>query len=53
MMNVARVYLRVSTNEQELTRQNSIIEDARSKGFYIAGVYGVRGPMERKCTIRR
>lgn len=38
-MNVARVYLRVSTNEQELTRQNSIIEDARSKGFYIAGVY--------------
>lgn len=38
-MNIARVYLRVSTDEQELTRQNSIIEDARSRGFYVAGVY--------------
>lgn len=38
-MNVARIYLRVSTDEQELTRQNSIIEDARKRGFYVAGVY--------------
>lgn len=38
-MNVARIYLRVSTDEQELTRQNSIIEEARTRGFYIAGVY--------------
>ena len=38
-MKVARVYLRVSTDEQDLTRQNSIIETARSAGFYIAGTY--------------
>lgn len=39
IMNIARVYLRVSTDEQELTRQNSIIDDARKRGFYIAGIY--------------
>lgn len=39
LMNIARIYLRVSTDEQELTRQNAIIEEARSRGFYIAGVY--------------
>lgn len=38
-MNIARVYLRVSTDEQELTRQNRIIEETRNRGFYIAGVY--------------
>lgn len=38
-MNVARVYLRVSTDEQELTRQNSIIDDTRKRGFYVAGIY--------------
>jgi len=27
-MQIARIYLRVSTDEQELTRQNSIIEYA-------------------------
>lgn len=38
-MQIARIYLRVSTDEQELTRQNSIIEDARGRDFYVAGVY--------------
>jgi DNA invertase Pin-like site-specific DNA recombinase len=38
-MNVARIYLRVSTNEQDLTRQNHIIESTEAAGFYIAGVY--------------
>lgn len=38
-MNIARVYLRVSTDEQDLTRQNRIIEETRNRGFYIAGVY--------------
>ncbi|HGF6439286.1 TPA: resolvase, partial [Escherichia coli] len=28
-MKIARVYLRVSTDEQDLTRQNEIIENAR------------------------
>lgn len=38
-MIVARVYLRVSTQEQKLARQDSIIDDAKAAGFYVAGVY--------------
>ena len=36
---VARVYLRVSTDEQDLTRQTEIERTARTAGYYIAGVY--------------
>jgi len=36
---VARVYLRVSTEAQDLTRQNGIEENARAAGYYISGVY--------------
>ena len=38
-MLVARVYLRVSTDTQELTRQESIVQNAKDAGYYIAGVY--------------
>lgn len=38
-MKVARIYLRVSTEEQDLTRQSSIVENARAADYYIAGVY--------------
>lgn len=38
-MHVARVYLRVSTQGQDLGRQESIIAEARDTGYYIAGVY--------------
>jgi hypothetical protein len=38
-MRVARVYLRVSTQGQDLDRQESIIAEAREAGYYIAGVY--------------
>lgn len=38
-MNVARVYMRVSTEEQDLSRQASIIQDAKAAGYYIAGIY--------------
>lgn len=38
-MNVARLYLRVSTIEQDLHRQESIAADTRAAGYYIAGVY--------------
>lgn len=38
-MKVARIYQRVSTKEQDLTRQASIEDDAKAAGFYIAGVY--------------
>ncbi len=36
---IARVYLRVSTIEQDLQRQESIVADARARGYHIAGVY--------------
>lgn len=38
-MKVARIYLRVSTDGQDLTRQAEIEATARAAGFYIAGVY--------------
>lgn len=38
-MKIARVYLRVSTQEQDLERQAQVVENARAAGFYIAGVY--------------
>ena len=38
-MKVARIYLRVSTDAQDLARQESIADSARAAGYYIAGVY--------------
>lgn len=38
-MKVARIYQRVSTVEQDLTRQAEIEHSTRAAGFYIAGVY--------------
>lgn len=38
-MKVARIYLRVSTTEQDLARQASIEASTRALGFYVAGVY--------------
>lgn len=38
-MKIARIYMRVSTLEQDLTRQASIEANTRAAGFYIAGVY--------------
>jgi DNA invertase Pin-like site-specific DNA recombinase len=39
IMKVARIYIRVSTEEQDLTRQADLEHSARQCGFYIAGVY--------------
>jgi DNA invertase Pin-like site-specific DNA recombinase len=36
---VARIYERVSTDEQDLTRQSAIEASTRAAGFYVAGVY--------------
>lgn len=36
---VARVYLRVSTEEQDLARQEAIVTGARAAGYYVAAVY--------------
>lgn len=38
-MRVARIYMRVSTKEQDIRRQDAITESARQAGYYIAGVY--------------
>ena len=39
IVQAARVYLRVSTDEQDLARQESIVAGARAAGFYVAAVY--------------
>ena len=38
-MKVARIYLRVSTDQQDLTRQANIEISTRAEGYYIAGIY--------------
>jgi len=38
-MKNARIYLRVSTDDQDLARQASIEASASAQGYYIAGVY--------------
>lgn len=38
-LKVARIYLRVSTEEQELTRQEGIEQATRAAGYYVAGIY--------------
>lgn len=38
-MKIARIYQRVSTDEQDLARQGQIVSDAEAAGFYVAGVY--------------
>ncbi|KMK87249.1 resolvase [Pectobacterium atrosepticum ICMP 1526] len=38
-LRIARVYLRVSTDDQSLERQEALITTAKESGFYIAGVY--------------
>ena len=39
IMKIARIYLRVSTDEQDLTRQTEIELSTRTAGYYVAGVY--------------
>ncbi|WP_341209573.1 recombinase family protein [uncultured Sphingomonas sp.] len=39
LIRAARVYLRVSTDEQDLTRQEAIAAGARAAGYYVAAVY--------------
>jgi DNA invertase Pin-like site-specific DNA recombinase len=38
-MKIARIYLRVSTDEQDLTRQTEIEHSSRMAGYYVAGIY--------------
>lgn len=36
---VARIYMRVSTDAQDLERQQGIAQSARAAGYYVAGIY--------------
>lgn len=38
-MKIARAYLRVSTESQDLIRQDAVIKAAKDAGFYVAGIY--------------
>ena len=38
-MKVCRIYQRVSTDEQDLSRQQVLVEQARTAGYYVASVY--------------
>lgn len=38
-MKVARIYMRVSSAAQDLTRQEALIEEAKAAGYYVAGIY--------------
>ena len=36
---VARIYMRVSTDAQDLARQEAMVSTAKRAGFYVAGIY--------------
>lgn len=38
-MKVARIYQRVSTDEQDLARQGALVESTKAAGYYVAGIY--------------
>ena len=38
-LKVARIYMRVSTDEQDLTRQAAIVESTLAAGYAVAGIY--------------
>ncbi len=38
-LKIARIYLRVSTDQQDLERQEAIVANAKAAGYYVAGVY--------------
>ena len=52
---MARVYIRVSTDEQDVQRQEAIIESAKAAGYYVAAVYrekasGTRADRPEYCA---
>ncbi|MFJ7315461.1 recombinase family protein [Pseudomonas sp. NPDC098747] len=54
-LNVARVYLRVSSEDQDLQRQEAIIGNARNSGYYVAAVYREKasGPRSDRPELLR
>jgi DNA invertase Pin-like site-specific DNA recombinase len=39
VMKIARIYCRVSSEQQQLTRQEQLVEQAKKDGYHIAGIY--------------
>jgi DNA invertase Pin-like site-specific DNA recombinase len=54
-MKTCRIYQRVSTEGQDLTRQHKLIADAEAAGYYVAGVYSekVSGTKEDRPELNR
>ncbi|AWL05901.1 recombinase family protein [Massilia oculi] len=52
---IARIYQRVSTDSQDLTRQKKLVEDAEAAGFYVAGVYSekISGTTNNRPELNR
>ncbi|MCD7896136.1 MAG: recombinase family protein [Planctomycetaceae bacterium] len=54
-MKPARIYQRVSTDDQDLARQEQIVRDAKAAGYYVAGVYSEKasGANADRAELRR
>lgn len=52
---IARIYQRVSAQDQDLSRQQKLIDDAKAAGFYIAAVYSEKasGTTEDRPELQR
>jgi DNA invertase Pin-like site-specific DNA recombinase len=52
---ICRIYQRVSTSGQDLTRQQKLVDDAVSAGFYVAGVYSekISGTIASRPELNR
>lgn len=50
-----RIYQRVSTSGQDLTRQQQLVDDAIAAGFYVAGVYSekISGTIASRPELNR
>lgn len=54
-MKACRIYQRVSTEGQDLTRQQKLITDAEAAGYYVAGVYSekISGTKDSRPELNR
>ena len=52
---VCRIYQRVSTSGQDLTRQHQLVTDAQAAGFYVAAVYSekISGTVASRPELNR
>ena len=47
-MKVACIYLRVITEEQDLSRQDAIVQSTKAAGFYVAGQQQAHKQQQRR-----